>query len=539
MIAPEPSARWIAFDQTFIEPGVLALTAVLGILLLFVDRRFASVPFLFAACLIPVGQRIAIATLDFPMVRLLLLCGLLRIILRREHRGLGRSALDGAILLSAALSSAVYILQQGSGAAVINRLGGLLDALGTYFLFRALLRDIAALRILLQACAVLAIPLAAVMSFEWLTGRNLFAGLGGVPEFTHIRHGRLRCQGPFPHAILAGSFGAALFSLCIGLTLQRSSSRWLAGVGACAATGIVFLSASAGPIFSWLAGIGGWGAWLARRHLRPLIWGTGLGLVTLQLFMNNPIWHLITRLAVIGGATAYHRYLLIDQFLRRFPEWALLGTSSTAHWGRGLGDVTNYYVHLGVQGGIWGLGAFLFVLRCAFRNVGRAVRTAGRIPGLVPRQRRNLQFAFWGIGAALLTHCTAFVGVSYYGQIGTLFQIFLAMTACAERWSHSVSLSPGPREHDSGPRAAPHTAPGDERGRTPLRGGVRPHSAIKARSVAKSRSCSRGGGGSGIRNPSLASRRASSSLASKAAVTRPRCARRRAVPTWWSLRISP
>jgi len=65
------------------------------------------------------------------------------------------------------------------------------------------------------AAALVAVPVAIVMATEHFTGHNLFAKLGGVDELSNIRNGRVRAQGPFLHAIVAGTVGAVLLPLFV------------------------------------------------------------------------------------------------------------------------------------------------------------------------------------------------------------------------------------------------------------------------------------------------------------------------------------
>ncbi len=68
---------------------------------------------------------------------------------------------------------------------------------------------------------VILVPLVAAMLYEKATGRNVFAVLGGVSEMTLIREGKLRAQGAFQHPILAGTFGATVLPLMVGLMRMK------------------------------------------------------------------------------------------------------------------------------------------------------------------------------------------------------------------------------------------------------------------------------------------------------------------------------
>ena len=96
------------------------------------------------------------------------------------------------------------------------------------------------------------IPLAVAMVVERTTGRNAFAVLGGVGESDGLlRDGKVRAQGAFEHPILAGTFGATLLPLMIGLIQMRDRAlRWSGMVGSVGAAMIVWAAASSGAFLA-------------------------------------------------------------------------------------------------------------------------------------------------------------------------------------------------------------------------------------------------------------------------------------------------
>jgi hypothetical protein len=128
-------------------------------------------------------------------------------------------------------------------------------------------------------------------------------------------------------------------------------------------------------------------------------------------------------LAELTGGTGYHRYLLIDAFVARFWEWAVLGTSDTAYWGWGLQDTTNQYVAHGVEGGLLTLVLFILLLRTGFV----ALRNSRERWERIERSSGFWAHLSWGFSVSLAVHCVSFVSVSYFGQILQFFYLFLAM----------------------------------------------------------------------------------------------------------------
>ena len=198
------------YNNTLLHPLGLAALIILCAAVLFVRRRWVVPAMLMLACFIPSAQRISPATLDFHFLRIIVLAGWVRVLLRGEVSGFKFKPIDGFVIAWAVCSSIVHILGQGTVAALINRLGFMYDALGMYFLFRMIVRDWSDVITIARAAACISVPVAAAFVFEKATGRNVFSVFGGVPEYTTVRQGKLRCQGAFAHPILAGCFWAAL-----------------------------------------------------------------------------------------------------------------------------------------------------------------------------------------------------------------------------------------------------------------------------------------------------------------------------------------
>jgi hypothetical protein len=321
----------------------------------------------------------------------------------------------------------------------------MIEAVGAYAVGRVLLRDLPSLRQLVRFCAVLAVVSAVFFLVERVTARNLFSVFGGVPEMTQVREGRLRCQGPFRHPILAGVFWASLLPLFAAVWFGDARSRLLMSLGGLAALIIVVNTASSTPVMAVLIG-GAVFALYPLRSLTPLIrWGTLAALVFLNFAMNRGVHHLLARINIVGGSTGWHRYNLMDQAMRHFGEWAAIGTKSTVHWGWGLQDVTNQYVLEGVRGGALALGLFAAFLISVFVFLSKAIR---RESG----GRRRL--ILWACGAMLFAHCLNFIAVSYFGQNIAAFYLLTGMT---------VSLA-APLQ--------PARGPAPSRQRRPGRGGI-------------------------------------------------------------------
>lgn len=437
-------------NQTNIHPvGLLTLVA-LGVCVLTLSRPRAVACFLVMACLIPSGQRLVVGGLDFTLLRVLVLFGLARVAFGGESARYRFHPLDGALIAWGAVSIVAGTLLAGGGGMFITLLGNNFDALGGYFVFRMLIRTWRDIDQLVRSIAMLAIPVALFFVIEKATARNMFSVFGGVPAVTAIRQGSLRAQGAFSHPIMAGCFWATCVALLLGRRLA-GRERQLMLIGSAAGVLIILACSSSTPVAGLLVVLIGTGLYRLREYTRQIRAAFVLLLVVLHFIREQPVWHLMARIDFVGGSTGWHRYHLVDQAIHRFPEWALIGTQSTAHWGLGLQDVTNQYVLEGVRGGALRLALFILIVTLAFRSVGRSLRRTRSMP--------REQALSWGIGVAMLGHSFMFLATSYFGQIVILWFLTLAMAA-------SLSLLPG-----SCPPAARTRRSGDTRGEA---GGVGP-----------------------------------------------------------------
>jgi hypothetical protein len=404
------------------------VTLLMGILMIIIPRRHALLPLIIITCYVTIGQSIDLAGLNFTMMRVMIFFGWARLILKNEVDLSNLSVIDKTFLWWVFASVVVYSIKRSSLEAFTNRLGFAYNAAGLYFLCRVLIRDIDDIINIVKMFAIVIFPLALMMLFEKLSGgKNPFSIFGGVPFISEIRNGSFRCQGPFRHAIMAGTFGATLIPYFLALWFQGSKFRFQAVVGIVSATIITITSGSSGPLISYVFGLLGMAMWIFRRNMRIIRWGILLGLVLLHIVMKAPVWYLIARLSEVTGGGGWHRSDIIDQAIRHFDEWWLAGTTYTAHWmatalaiAPESSDITNQYIAEGVQGGIIKMGLFIGIVVLCFRGVGKAVRTLEEGP--LP-----VGILVWSLGSALLAHASGFLSVSYFDQIIVSWYLLLAM----------------------------------------------------------------------------------------------------------------
>ncbi len=385
----------------------------LALLTLVIPGRFLLVPYVIAACFVPTDQRFIIMGLDFTVLRILVLVGVLRIFIRGEQIQINWHKFDQIILAWLLCSALIYVIQWMSLKAMVNRAGFLFDALGLYWLFRQKMRswdDIKFAFTVLAFCVVLMAPLIAL---EFSTGRNPFVLLGRV--ITKQREERLRCQGAFPHSIMLGLFCATLVPAFLTLAIlnKKKILYWL---GAIAAIFIVIASASSTPIMVLAVVLLGLACFKWRRYTAKAALAILVMLIALHIVMEAPVWHLFARINIVAGSTGYHRYKLIDQAIEHFDEWAVIGSRSTEHWDWGTGDLTNQYILEGVRGGFIALLFFVSMLYIAFKvSLQSSLRT-------LTFENQRISWCFF---VMMLGHGVGFLGVSYFGQMTMLWFMML------------------------------------------------------------------------------------------------------------------
>jgi hypothetical protein len=414
-------------EITTINDIGIIFTLLMGVLLIFLPRRFALVPVVMTVLYITLGQQVVVETLNFTPIRLLILFGWARLLFRRDFFLTKVNVIDKVFILWAVVLMVTGTILESSMHGFINRLGVAYNALGFYFLFRCLIRDFEDIERAFKVILILSAPLAMFMLMERLTGLNIFAIFGGVPFWVVEREGGLRAQGTFAHAILAGTFGASWLPVFIVMWFKEKTDKLLAVMGFVLSTIITIASASSGPIITYALGILGLAMWPFRKNMRVIRWGILLGLIGLHLYMKAPVWYLISRISNLLGGTGWHRSQLITEAIRHFNEWWFVGTKYTAHWmaytlksNPDMVDITNQYLIEGVDGGIFRMILFIIIIIVCFRELGRALRSAESQPF-------HIRITLWSVGVVLFTHVLTFTSVSYWDQSVVFWYFLLAI----------------------------------------------------------------------------------------------------------------
>jgi hypothetical protein len=439
-------------QETLLHPIVLVAMVVSVILILFLPRKYVIVPVLLTSLVVPMAQQVVVGGLHLFVMRIVILIGCARMLITKassqdELLAGGFNAVDKWFTLWAVFRTLTALVLYASIPAVIGECGFLWDVFGGYFLFRFLIRDREDITRSAKVLVLIAVVVAAGMLNEKIHFQNIFGFLGGVPIIPTIRQGTIRAQGPFMHAILAGTFGGTLVPLFFWLW-KVAKSKFLAVIGVISSTIIVVSAASSTALMAFGGGILAICFWPFRKKMRKVRWGIVILLISLHLVMKAPVWFVISHIDIVGGNSSYQRAYLIDQFIRHFGDWWLLGTYQSDSWGVDMWDHTNQFVAEGEGGGLVTLVCFIAMISVSFGMIGKARKA---IEG-----DKEKEWMLWILGAALFAHIVGYFGISYFDQTRVAWFALLAMisAAAAPMLATQAVTETAPRAPVLGPRLA-------------------------------------------------------------------------------------
>lgn len=367
--------------STVMHPAVAVIMIVAIILMFVLPRRYVVIPFFLCVLLTPDGQQILVAGAHLYVPRVLILTGCLRLAAskfsgRRVMFAGGFNTLDKVFLAWATLEAVANILLFKEMGAVVNQAGFLWDALGGYFLLRFLVQDEEDILRVIKTYAVVALISGLAMLHEHYTGIDTFGFLGGIRQMLEVRNGTPRAQGPFAHALLAGTFGATLPPMLFWLW-KGGKAKFLAVMGMVGCTLMASTTMASSPVLTYMASLGAICLWPIRNRMRFVRWGLVLAGAGLQLVMKAPFWYAISHIDLTGGSNGWYRAALVDNFIKNFNQWWLIGTTANRDWANGaMWDACNQFVAEGVGGGLATLVCFIALICICFKWVGKARRSA-------------------------------------------------------------------------------------------------------------------------------------------------------------------
>ena len=401
--------------------GIFVIINALALLAL--PRRWAALPMMVGACYMTRNQTIQIGFASFTVVRLLIPIGIIRLIARREWIRGRLNGLDGLMLCWGVWMVVSVVFHPNPDSPFVLRVRDLYEAWGLYLLFRVFVGSREDIEQISRILALVLLPIAVAMLIEKATGVNQFARFGGIQALSTVRNGVVRAQGPFAHAILAGSIG----SVCLPLIVVCwRSNRLLSICGIAACVGMVVASGSSGPILALVAGASVLMVWPWHRRMRAVRWTTFLVYLGLEAVMNRPAYFIISDVDLMGGSTSWYRAELIRSTFAHLGEWWLVGTDYTRHWmpsgvpaSPNQTDITNHFIAMGVVGGLVLMALFIAMFVKGFWQIGYAIRS---------QATSHHAFQCWAVGASLFAHMVTCLSVSYYDHSVIFLYLTLAAT---------------------------------------------------------------------------------------------------------------
>jgi hypothetical protein len=425
------------FATTFLIINILASFLL--------PRKWALLPVLVGACYMARGQGIEIFGFSFTVLRLLLAVGFARAIFLGEIQSYKICSMDKLMIGFSACILFSCIFHKDIASALVFRSGLVYDSCGVYFLTRIFLQSLPDIVAFCRITAILLLPISLLMLNEHNTGINIFSVFGGIAEQPSIREGRIRAQGPFAHAILAGTVGGVCLPLMIAIW-QRHRISAIVGVFACLT--MVFACASSGPIMSAMAGIGALCLWRYRSRMKIIRWLSAFAYIGLDFYMKDPAYYILARIDLAGGSTGWHRAYLIDMAFKHIDEWWLGGTDYTRHWmptgvswSEDHADITNHYLRFGTIGGLPLMMLLIGIFVRGFSYVGQTLMR-------LTESSSEFCFLVWALGASLFAHAATCTSVSYFDQ-SSIF-LYLILSAIASAWSATMTNSIKYDEHSGG-----------------------------------------------------------------------------------------
>jgi hypothetical protein len=173
--------------------------------------------------------------------------------------------------------------------------------------------------------------------------------------------------------------------------------------------------------------------------------------------MHGPVWSLIEKIDVTGSSSSYHRYELVNQCIRHFTDWFLVGTFAYPNWGFDMWDLSNQYVAIAETAGLIPLIAFLSIIVLGFKYVGKARKAA--------EGDKSQERFLWAIGAAMFANVVSYFGTSYWDQTMVAWYSLLAVIPIAASAVPQPAPEPDTLPLRPGLRPRPYLVPGSARGR--------------------------------------------------------------------------
>jgi hypothetical protein len=230
--------------------------------------------------------------------------------------------------------------------------------------------------------------------------------------------------------LYGGVFAGVLVPLFVWLWTE-GKSRMAACAGVVGATAMAFASHASTSWTTYGTGLLGLGFWVLRKQMRLVRWGIVAALLGLHLVMHGPVWSLLEHIDLTGGSSNYHRYMLVDNCIRHFGDWWLLGYKDYASWGWDMYDLCNAYVSCAFTGGLVTLVLYIMIFTRSFGAIGTARK---HVEG-----ERGQEWLLWCLGSVLFAVVVSSFGINYMTY---LMMCLFPLLACISLATFGASRAP-------------------------------------------------------------------------------------------------
>lgn len=419
--------------------------AILGsILVLFLRPPFALAAYIGTLLWYPAFVRVSIGTIDISVGRIVVTVLLLRCLC--DKRLMGKfvwSRLDTWVALYMAVYVGMYCATHPFRAAVENQGGFVMDTWFVYMAVRLIMTDKRTLICFIKTISIILVPLAILGVIESVTHWQPFMpfkrfSISGplVGEIVDYRRwGFTQAIGPFSHFIMF----AVCFVIFLPLirSLRRESGHWkqLAHpLSAMACIGAVSSFSSCG----WIMLLTMVFCLVMERYrhwLKQLAIALLALLILVEVGSNRHIHNVLASYGNFTGGAWWQRVSLIDSAIADFAEWWLAGYGGKdPGWGVAVWadytDVNNQFILIGINCGILGIIALWGVLIVAFRTLSDCYKNTSD---------EQLRSVFWALASILVSTIVVWMGVSFFGQVPSLFYTILGIVGSSLSLTKSVS----------------------------------------------------------------------------------------------------
>jgi hypothetical protein len=402
------------------------ILAVFCILVLALPRQYATVPIVLSFLYLTEDQIVVIAGQHVYGSTIVAIFCFLRLIIKHEFFFRDTDKITLSIVSWAIIALITCILLSGLEG-YFNRIRIILTIVIYYIFIKSTFKSFDEIIAIFKFLPFFIAPVAVCMILESHTGHSVFGTSERYDLLDDIRNGRYRCQGPFSIPILAGTFGATVMPIMVILWFQASYKKTWCILGLVSSVIITFTANTSGALSTFILEIMAFGFWYLRNQMHWVRRGLVALLIALMVTMKAPVWYLFTKLSDAAGGGGWHRSRLLEvAFGPNFHEWWLFGTKYTRHWMPNvlrkypMADITNQYLYEGVDGGIFTMAFFIFIIVCCFKAIGNSLHRNENAP------LRHTIF-LWGLGVTLFGHVVSFMSISYFDQSIIWYYLLIGM----------------------------------------------------------------------------------------------------------------